>query len=372
MNEFNFSLNKNQEQKIAWLQLARTKGIGKQIMKSLLAAYGTPQDVIHAFVQDIDPRLRKFCLTKRKLIEQELEYTEKFGAQIMLACEKDFPTSLTMLDDGPLTLTYKGNKQLLTKPSIGIVGARNASAAGMYMAANFAHELAGQGFAIISGLARGIDGAAHKAALKSKLTIAVIAGGINHVYPREHEALFAQIADEGLLLAEAPWGNVPKAAQFPYRNRIISGLALGVLVIEAGLRSGSLSTANYALNQGKELFVVPGSPLDPRCQGCNLLIKKGAYLVENTNDILNELPKLVSKSSSLKESKSMECTKAEPLMKITEVANSLNKLLSLQPIHAEELAMHLNVPLQLVNQAIVELELAGLAERRLGNMVCRC
>jgi DNA processing protein len=220
MNNFGFTLDNDQEQKIAWLQLARTKGIGKQAMKSLLDAYGTPLDVTYAFTQD-DPKLRRFSLVRRNLIERELEYTEKFGARVILACERDFPTNLLMLDDGPLTLTYKGNKQLLNKPSIGIVGARNASAAGMYMAANFAHELAGQGLAIISGLARGIDGAAHKAALKYKLTIAVIAGGINHIYPREHAALFSQIADEGLLLAEAPWGNTPKSAQFPYRNRII-------------------------------------------------------------------------------------------------------------------------------------------------------
>ena len=150
---------------------------------------------------------------------------------------------------------------------------------------------------------------------------------------------------------------------------IISGLALGVLVIEAGLRSGSLSTANYALNQGKELFVVPGSPLDPRCQGCNLLIKKGAYLVENTNDILSELPNLIN-NQLIEANKTSTLKKEKPLVKITDIANNLNKLLSSQPIHVEELAMQLNIPLHLINQAIVELELAGFAERRLGNMVC--
>ncbi len=360
-------ISNNNEEKLAWLRLARSKGVGHRQMERLLQLYGSPCVAVKAWESGANQRLRSLTLASRASIEAELQAVEKFGAQIMTGCDPDFPEALHAIDDPPLAITWRGRQDLLKQPILAIVGARNASLAGMQLAANFAGDLAQQGVIVISGLARGIDRAAHIKALAYQRTIAVIAGGIDHIYPRENEKLFAQIAEQGLLLTEAPFGTQPQAQQFPRRNRLISGLALGVLVIEAGLRSGSLSTANFALQQGRELFVVPGSPLDPRSQGCNLLIKRGAYLVENIDDILPALS--LASTPAINAPAVLPIEEKQRVIAPEGVAASIVNLLSQHPVSIAAVAAQLDLPLSLVNQVIVELELAGQVERKMGNMV---
>src|SRR5262249_50302589 len=202
--------------------------------------------------------------------------------------EPEFPAGLAALDPPPPVLSVLGNVDMFAREMIAVVGARNASALGMKLAARLAADLGSAGLVIASGLARGIDSAAHKAALATG-TVAAIAGGVDIVYPPENQQLYEDIKEKGALVSEMPFGVAPLPRHFPRRNRIISGLARGVVVVEAAERSGSLITANYALEQGREVFAVPGSPLDPRAKGCNRLIREGAMLTESAEDVLTVL-----------------------------------------------------------------------------------
>src|SRR6201999_1610 len=221
-------------------------------------------------------------------IRREVERTERIGARYIAACEPDYPESLAAIEDAPPVMVAGRNLELLERPTVAIVGARNASMNGRKMAARLAADLGEAGFVVVSGLARGIDTEAHKAALAHG-TIAVVAGGIDVVYPPENRDLQARIFDQHCIVAEAPLGTEPMARHFPRRNRIISGLAPGVVLVEAAKNSGSLITARMALEQGREVFAVPGSPLDPRAQCTNGLIRDGATLTETADDVLRVL-----------------------------------------------------------------------------------
>ena len=263
------------EQRLDWLQLIRSDNIGPRTFRELINRYGSARGAIDAL-----PALARgggaghFRLFPRDDAERELAAINVRGARLIALGEADYPARLQTIYDAPPLLTIRGAAEVLSKPMVGIVGSRNASAAGMKFAERIARELGEAGFIIASGLARGIDAAAHRGSLANG-TVAVLAGGHNHIYPREHEALLESIVETGAAIAEMPIGWEPRAHDFPRRNRLISGLAAGVVVVEAAKRSGSLITARMAAEQGREVFAVPGSPLDPRCEGTNALLKQG-------------------------------------------------------------------------------------------------
>ncbi len=277
----------SEAERFARLRLARSDNVGPATFRDLLQHLSSAVAALEALPELARRGSRKnpLRIASQKDVEREITATEAIGASLIIFGDEAYPPMLAALDPPPPAMTVKGDLSLLTRRSIAIVGSRNASAAGAKMSTILARDLGQQGFTIVSGLARGIDAAAHRASLDSG-TIAVLGGGLNIVYPKENQALQEEIAERGLLVAEMPLHTEPRANLFPRRNRLISGLSLGVIVVEAALRSGSLITARYALEQGRDVFAVPGSPLDPRARGANSLIKQGAPLVENAEDII--------------------------------------------------------------------------------------
>ncbi|MEM8936430.1 MAG: DNA-processing protein DprA [Pseudomonadota bacterium] len=279
-----------ESERLDWLRLIRTPTIGPITFAQLIERYGNARDALEAL-----PELARGSgrATKAKPIpvgeaEKEIARAEAQGARLIASCEPAFPLPLKAIPDPPPLIYVRGNPTMFDKPAVAIVGARNASGAGCKLAGLIAKDLGDAGVVVVSGLARGVDGAAHKASLKTG-AIAVVAGGVDVLYPPEHDALTKAIAENGAVISERPMGAEPLSRDFPRRNRLISGLSLGVMVVEAAARSGTLITARYALEQGREVFAAPGSPLDPRCAGANRLIKEGATLVEKAEDILQVL-----------------------------------------------------------------------------------
>ena len=280
----------SEEERFARLRLARSDSIGPVTFRDLLQNCGNAINALEALPDLARRGHRKnpLRIATEKEIERELNVIKKMGCTLIVIGDDTYPAQLAALDPVPPVFSIKGDISLLARQSIAIVGSRNASAAGTRMSGLLARDLGKQGYITISGLARGIDAAAHRASLMTG-TIAVLGGGIDTIYPKENATLHAEIGEQGLLLAEMPPGTEPRANLFPRRNRIISGLSLGVIVVEAAMRSGSLITARYALEQGRDVFAVPGSPLDPRSKGSNSLIKQGAPLVENAEDVIAAL-----------------------------------------------------------------------------------
>jgi len=270
---------------LAWLRLARTENLGPMGAKKLIARFGDAVSTIDALERHAAGLKKPIQLPPIADITKEWQATEKYGARIIGVDDPDYPSLLRMIEDAPICITVKGQIELLQRPMLAMVGARNASANGRRLTSLLAADMAKDGWVIASGLARGIDTAAHETTLSTG-TIAVIAGGIDAIYPVENTALYHKIAEQGCIIAEGFFGQPPAAALFPRRNRIVAGLSYGVVVIEAALRSGSLVTAHRALDQGREVFAVPGSPLDPRCRGSNKLLKDGATLVEDAADMV--------------------------------------------------------------------------------------
>ena len=275
-------------ERLARLRLARSESVGPITYRQLLAHCGSACAAIEALpaLARRGGRRRAIRLCPEAEAEAELAAFQERDGRILTRGEPGYPEALDATEDAPPVIGLLGDPALLERPAMAIVGARNASANGRRIAKQLAAELGSAGFVIVSGMARGIDAAAHEGALASG-TIAVLAGGADVVYPRENQALYEKILSQGLLIGELPLGTTPQARHFPRRNRIISGLARGVLVVEAAPRSGSLITARLALDQGRELFAVPGSPLEPRARGCNALLRDGAaHLVESAEDVM--------------------------------------------------------------------------------------
>lgn len=368
------------------LRLLRTAGIGPVTFRSLLERFHTASAAIEGAreMAKANGRKKPLYVTGRQRCEQELEAADAFGASAVFLGEPDYPAMLAATEDAPPMLFMKGNMALNRARAVGIVGARNASAAGMKLTRTIAAEIAESGFAVTSGLARGIDTAAHHAA-QAHRTIACIAGGLDIAYPAENEALQQAIAANGLLVTEMPFGTQPQARHFPRRNRLISGLSEGVLVVEAAVRSGSLITARFAADQGRDVFAVPGSPLDPRARGGNSLIKDGAMLVENAQDILDALPASapvsppVSQPSKLARPQapsahtSVEVIKVEssPPSDAPKETESLLNLLSTTPVHTDDIVRQTGASTTEVMSAFLELELAGKIARHSGGKVSR-
>lgn len=357
------------------LRLIRSKNIGPKTFFSLIKLFG---DAATAIDNAPDFSLRggkskPIKIFSKSDAEKELELLEKDNAKIITYKSPEYSKLLLEIYDPPPILSYKGNIELLNhNKCVAIVGARNASANGRSFAHKIANDLVKEGYITISGLARGIDSSVHQAAISQ--TIGVIAGGIDHIYPPENKKLFENLAEEGLILAELPIGSTPLGKHFPQRNRIISGLALGVVIVEASLKSGSLITAKFALEQNREIFAVPGFPLDPRCQGTNKLIREGAYLVESVDDIVANLPQyeeFMKKDDGLfKDFVELGTVNTRYVKEPSQKEHTaILELLSAVPIDFEYLQKETELPLPIIYTVILELELAGKAIRHAGNKI---
>lgn len=348
-----------------WLRLIRTEQIGPVSFHQLIKRFGTAGTALKR-IPGMTGGRKPLRLASAESVEAELEAADRLGFAYVAACEPNYPKALRAIADAPPVLCYAGDPGLLQRNAVAIVGARNASAAGRRIATDLARDLGLAGLVVVSGLARGIDGAAHAAALKSG-TIAVVAGGIDILYPPEHAALTAEIAATGLVVSERPVGFQPTGRDFPRRNRIISGLSLGVIVVEAALRSGTLITARYALEQGRDVFAIPGSPLDPRCQGTNRLIRDGAMLVENADDVLESLQETMG---SIREP-GADLFSPPPVPdsdpeELASVRREIISLLSYSPIHRDMLFRETSASPAAFADALLDLVLSGEAEEHAG------
>ena len=362
------------QEKLAWLRLIRSENIGPVTFYRLLQRFGTAARALDA-LPDLARAGGKnnFVIANQSACEDEIAKCDKIGARIILRSDADYPALLAELDDAPPILTVRGNAALLNQSALGVVGARNASLAGRKLAEDFSRKIGQAGYVITSGLARGIDTAAHSASLATG-TVAVVAGGVDVIYPPENRALYDQIINQGCIVAESPLSTEPLARHFPRRNRIISGLSLGVLIVEAAAKSGSLITARMALEQNREVFAVPGSPLDPRAEGCNLLIKDGAQIVTGLSDVLGALDDL--KRRGLRESaggwqgsdgSDMELFGGAEGGDEEILRDKILENLSPTPVDLNELIRALDAPIPKIMTILLALELAGRIERRAGN-----
>jgi DNA processing protein len=299
-------------------------------------------------------------------VEREIETVARFGASYLFLGAPNYPPLLAELETAPPALIVKGHTHLLAKPVIGMVGARNASAAACRFARQLAQGIGEAGAVVASGLARGIDSAAHDGSLATG-TIGVIAGGIDIVYPPENEGRQRAIAEQGLLVAEQPPGTEPRARHFPYRNRIIAGLAHGTVVVEAAPKSGSLITARYAAEFGREVMAVPGSPLDPRAQGCNQLIRDGATLVQNAEDVLEAIRPM--HLGPIAQSRSDYGAAPVPPDAADAERRAVTDLLGPTPVPVDEIIRQSGLPPAIVQTVLLELELGGRLERHAGGKV---
>lgn len=366
-----------------WVRLIRADRIGPITFFRLLARTGSAGDAIRALPEltrktgrGASPRI-----PSADDVAAEWALAEKAGARCIAACEPDYPAALRAIPDPPPIIYLRGNPDLINRHGVAIIGARNASMAGRKMARTLAEELGREGLSIVSGLARGIDGVAHEAALTTG-TVAVVAGGVDTVYPPEHRTLMNMIAERGAILSERPPGATPTARDFPRRNRIISGLSLGVIVVEAAARSGTLITARFALEQGRDVLAVPGSPLDPRCEGANNLIRDGARLVQNADDVIDQLRGLRSRpAGDLFGNPGVEDRDRDFLDDGMDAAGDeaadaalradILNLLSPTPAHRDEFMRETGAPPGRVIEALISLVITGEAEEHPGGRFAR-
>ncbi|MBV9395760.1 MAG: DNA-protecting protein DprA, partial [Methylobacteriaceae bacterium] len=284
------------EQRLDWLQLIRSENIGPRTFRTLLNRFGGAAAALQALPELIRRNTsgRSIKMASRAEVEEEMTAAAALGVRFIALGEPDYPPPLRAIDAAPPLIAVRGQARALAEPAVAIVGSRNASAAGLAFTDRLARGLGRTGFVIVSGLARGIDLAAHRATLESG-TIAVLAGGHGRPYPAEHAPLLDEIAEKGATVSEMPLNWEPRGRDFPRRNRIVSGLSLGTVVVEAARRSGSLITARFASDQGREVFAVPGSPLDPRSEGTNDLLREGATLCTRVEDVESVLAPLLGR-----------------------------------------------------------------------------
>jgi DNA processing protein len=356
-------------QRIDWLRLIRSDNVGPRTFRSLINHFGSASAALDR-LPDLArrggaTRASRICTTDDA--ERELARGRAAGLHLIAPGEAGYPPRLALIDDAPPLLGVRGVLAIMASPMIAIVGSRNASGAGLKFAQTLARDLGEAGFIIASGLARGIDQAAHRASLRSG-TIAVLAGGHDRIYPPEHEGLLADILQTGAAISEMPLGHAPRARDFPRRNRLISGTALGVVVVEAAHRSGSLITARVAAEQGREVFAVPGSPLDPRAAGTNDLIKQGAALVTNAADVIAAVRPIMGRPVELPFEESDDATPMAGEPEASERARIVN-LLGPSPIGLDDLIRMADTSPAVVRTVLLELELAGRLERHGAGLV---
>ncbi len=388
-------------EKIDWLRLIRSENVGPRTFKTLLERNGSAAAALRALpalARKATSRSIKIC----SIADAEAEWNRarKLNIRFVALCEAAYPEALRAIDAPPPLLAVAGRLDVPARPVVGIVGSRNASATGLIFTERLARGLGEAGYVVASGLARGIDVKAHMASLETG-TVAVLAGGHDHIYPSEHEALARRICERGALISEMPLGWEPRARDFPRRNRIVSGLSLGVIVVEASRRSGSLITARFANEQGREVFAVPGSPLDPRAEGTNDLIRQGATLCTSVEDVVSALAARRDGGEALGESPG-DAQDAEPLWdeldlfgdeprevpassgRVSHMAEdapvadlaaepsiTIAALLGPAPVSVDELIRASGLAPRAVQAALVELELDGTASRHDGNRVSK-
>ncbi len=364
-------------ERLDWLRLIRTENVGPVTFFRLIERFGSAAQALQ-MLPDMarrGGRTSPLRIPGKSEAEREIAAGVRLGARLLAACEPDYPEPLAAIDDAPPLISVLGHVHLLKKRAVALVGARNASLNGRRFTQQLARDLAESGLVVVSGMARGIDTAAHEGALANG-TVAVLAGGVDVVYPEENEPLYRRLKAEGALVAECAVGTQPQARHFPRRNRLISGLSLGVVVVEAAHKSGSLITARLALEQGREVFAVPGSPMDPRCQGPNALIRQGATLIESATDVIEALAHLTR--SPLSERAQGDLFAAPPPAVLapppdeTELSRARTlvlECLSPTPVPVDELIRGCQLSPAIVHTVVLELELAGRVERRPGNQV---
>lgn len=363
----------SEDKALARLRLLRSPRIGPITYRTLIASFGSAEAALETL-----PRLaarhghpHKFCTLAA--VRTEWRAAMNLGAQPLFVDDQGYPPELAATDDAPPLLWMIGNSHLLKRPRVAIVGGRDCSLNGRRLTEHFARALTDANYVVVSGFARGIDSAAHKGALEGG-TCAVLAGGIDNCYPPENQQLYQAIADSGLLLSEMPPGTQPLGRHFPRRNRIVSGLSLGCLVVEAAARSGSLITARLALDQGREVFVVPGFPGDRRAAGGNRLIRQGAHLVETPEHLLEVLGGM--RPSILREGYKKDYSVPVDLdhfssERLTQARAALLEATSFVPCAIDDLIRELDLVPALVQIALLELELAGIIQRVPGGCVVR-
>lgn len=358
-----------EEQRIDWLRLIRAENVGPRTFRILVNQFGGAGPAVRLLPELARRGGRSILkIPGRDEAETELKEAARIGVRYVALGEADYPNLLREIDDPPPLLAIRGNGEVFSKPSIAIVGARNASVAGTRYAAQLAREFGEAGFAVISGLARGIDSAAHRASLATG-TVAVLAGGHAKPYPAENEKLLEAIIEVGAAVSEMPHRWEPRARDFPRRNRLISGLAAGVVVVEAAERSGSLITARLAGEQGREVFAVPGSPADPRAGGTNRLIKQGATLVTSAADVIENLKPMLGLSQPIVLREPEILIPPETSPNADELRERVANLLSNTPVALDDLVREAQAKAGDVQIALFELELAGRIERHGGGMV---
>jgi len=349
-----------------WLALARTENVGPVAFDQLIDRFGSAAEALEA-IPDLARRGGRaggLRIPSAAEVDKELADGEAIGARLIASCEPDFPQALAALDPPPPLIWVRGRPELLDRPCVAVVGARVASAAGQRFARGLAADLGGAGLVVVSGLARGVDGAAHEGALPTG-TAAVLGGGVDDIYPPDHRELYARIVEAGCVVSESPPGKGATARDFPRRNRIISGLSRAVVVVEAELRSGSLITARLAGEQGREVLAVPGSPLDPRAKGTNDLLRQGAAICEGAEDVLRALESLRGFHERERPSYA-----GPPVELVPGLLRRVAELLSPTPVSRDEIVRAAGAPAAAVFAVLVELSLAGRAELLPGGMVC--
>lgn len=362
------TLHLTEADRIDRLRLIRSDNVGPRTFLSLLHHFGDARTALER-LPDLARRggaARGGRICSEEDARAELAAAKRMGVSLVAPNEAGYPPRLATIDDAPPLLGVRGTPEVPMRPMIAIVGSRNASGAGLKFAGQLAHDLGDAGFVVISGLARGIDQAAHRATRQSG-TIAVLAGGHDRIYPPEHEDLLAELLDHGGAISEMPLGHVPRARDFPRRNRLISGAALGVVVVEAAHRSGSLITARMAAEQGREVFAVPGSPLDPRAAGTNDLIKQGATLTTEAADVINAVMPIMERPMTFGASE----PDSEPL-DFDAGDNERKRIVDLlgpSLVSLDDLIRMSGASPTIVRTVLLELELAGRLERHGGGMV---
>lgn len=369
-------------ERLDWLRLIRTENIGPLTFQRLLARFGTAAAALAA-LPDLARRGGRpegIRICSRAAAEREVQAAAAVGARLVASCEPGYPPLLAHISGAPPMVSLIGDPRLLARTTIAIVGTRNMSLNGRRLAETLARDLGAAGLVVVSGLARGIDTAAHRASLASG-TIAVVAGGVDIVYPPENRDLQAKIAERGIVISEMPVGTQPQARHFPRRNRLISGIARGVIVVEAALRSGSLITARLALEQGRDVFAVPGSPLDARARGGNDLLRQGAILTESADDVLREIGPVGSTAG--RRIPARPAVPADPSAPAREPSSSpvpadadlaparrtIAAALSPVPATVDEIIRSCQLSPAVVTTVLLEWELAGRLERHSGNRV---
>ena len=360
-----------ERERVDRLRLIRTENVGPITFRHLMERFGGASATLDA-LPDLarrGGRGRRLKVCPRDMAIQEIEDNARAGAELVIVGDEDYPHQLTTVDDAPPVFSVIGNPHLMKGRTVGVVGARNASANARSFTRTMAREIGAAGHIIVSGLARGIDAAAHAGSLETG-TIAVVAGGVDAIYPPENAELYAQIAAEGLIIGETRIGTTPQARHFPSRNRIIAGLSFGVVVVEASKNSGSLITARCALEQGREIFAVPGSPLDPRSAGTNQLLRDGANWAENAEDVISALreTQLEEPSGGGFRPPPIPFTPEHVSPKQRE---AVLELLGPSAVPVDEFIRECQLSPSIVITILLEAELAGQVERHPGNKVSR-